>query len=78
MTEDIKVTPLAGYKTHTLPQSCILAELEVLPDEQALRTGEVTLLRVAMSSKQARELARSLLLAADATEMGQAPTVQRN
>ncbi|WP_156295797.1 hypothetical protein [Methylobacterium aquaticum] len=78
MSEDIKLTPLAGYTTYTLPQSCILADLNVVPHEQAFQTGERRLLRVSMTSKQARELAQMLLNAAEATEMGQAPSAQRN
>lgn len=78
MAESIKMTPLAGWTTHTLPQKHLLLTLDVIPSEQALQTGERLAYRVPMSSSQACELAAALLTGAEAAEMGQAPPRERN
>lgn len=75
---NIKLFPLSGYQTHTIPDACVLLALELVPNEEAFRTGARTSLQVGIRAAQARELAQALLRAAEATEMGQAPTTSRN
>jgi hypothetical protein len=75
---NIILFPLAGYQTRTLPQANILLALSIVPHEQAFQTGERRSVQIGIRAPQARELAQALLRAADATEMGQAPTTTRN
>jgi hypothetical protein len=80
MTEEANVSayPLAGYVVHTLPQSHALIVWELVPNEQALQTGERMKIPMTMTSAQAREIADMLVRTAVASEMGQSPTKSRN
>jgi hypothetical protein len=70
--------PCAGWTTHSLPGWHALIVWELVPNEQALKTGERLRIPMTMTSAQAREVAGMLLRTAEATEMGQAPSVSRN
>jgi hypothetical protein len=76
--ETVRAFPLSGYQTHTLPGANVLLGFELVPNEQALQTGARQHLPVTMTADQARALGQALLKAAEATEMGQAPTQSRN
>ncbi len=71
--EEITVLPLIGFATHTLPGALVMLTLEVPVDAHA-PDGERRLVRVGLRAIGARQLAASLLRAADAAEMGQAPS----
>ena len=62
----------------TLPGAKVPVGFELVPNEQALQTGARQPLPVTMTADQARALGQALLKAAEATEMGQAPTQSRN
>jgi hypothetical protein len=71
--EEITLFPLIGFSTHTLPGSLVMLTLE-LPVNSEEPEGEKTYLRIGLRAEGTRQLAESLKRAADATEMGQAPT----
>lgn len=71
--EEITVSPLIGFATHTLPGRLVMLTLEV-PVEARDPDGPRQHVRVGLRATGARQLAESLLRAADATEMGQAPS----
>jgi hypothetical protein len=70
---EITLLPLIGFATHTLPGALVMLTLEV-PVDAAAPEGERAYIRVGLRAIGARQLAESLQRAADAAEMGQAPT----
>jgi hypothetical protein len=70
---EITVFPLLGYATHTLPGELVMVTLEIPVDAEAPE-AERRLLRIGLRADGARQLSTSLTLAAEATEMGQAPS----
>ena len=74
MTEDeITLYPLIGFATHTLPGALVMLTLE-LPISADEPEGARQYLRVGLRASGTRQLAASLARAADAAEMGQAPS----
>jgi hypothetical protein len=71
--DEITLLPLIGFATHTLPGALVMLTLEV-PAEAAAPEGPKRHIRVGLRPKGARQLAESLLRAAQSAEMGQAPT----
>jgi hypothetical protein len=74
---EITLVPLIGFSTHTLPGALVMLTLEV-PVDAELPGGPRRYVRVGLRSIGARQLAESLLRAADAAEMGRAPSRQPN
>lgn len=72
---EITLFPLLGYATHTLPGELIMLTLEIPVDADA-PDGARHLLRIGLRAEGARQLSESLARAAEATEMGQAPSPQ--
>ena len=72
---EVTLFPLLGYATHTLPGELVMLTLEIPLDADAPE-GAHQLLRVGLRAKGARQLAESLARAADAAEMGQAPSAR--
>jgi hypothetical protein len=70
--EEITLFPLIGFATHTLPGALAMLTLE-LPVDASAPEGPRRLVRVGLRAQGARQLAESLLRAAAAAEMGQAP-----
>lgn len=70
---EITLLPLIGFATHTLPGALVMLTLEVPVDPDA-PNGRRQHVRVGLRTIGARQLAESLQRAADAAEMGQAPT----
>ncbi len=70
---EITLFPLIGFATHTLPEQGVMLTLE-LPTDSENPDGERHYLRVGLRANGTRQLAASLLRAAEASEMGQAPT----
>ena len=75
MSDEAELTlfPLLGFATHTLPKDLLMLTVEI-PVDSEKPEGERQYLRLALRAIGARKLAESLIRAADATEMGQAPT----
>jgi len=71
--EDITLVPLIGFATHTLPGQGVMLTLE-LPVDSEDPGGPRYRLHVGLRANGTRQLAASLLRAAEASEMGQAPT----
>ncbi|WOJ88606.1 hypothetical protein RZS28_12345 [Methylocapsa polymorpha] len=71
--EEITLFPLVGFATHTLPGALVMLTLELPVDAEAPE-GPKTYLRVGLRANGARQLAESLLRAAESAEMGLAPT----
>jgi hypothetical protein len=71
--EEITLFPLIGFATHTLPGVLVMLTLE-LPIDAEAPEGPKHHVRIGLRAKGARQLAESLVRAAEATEMGQAPT----
>ncbi len=69
---EITLLPLIGFATHTLPGALVMLTLEV-PVEAEEPEGPRQHIRVGLRAIGARQLAESLLRAAEAAEMGQAP-----
>ncbi len=79
MTEDsVTAYPIAGWAVYTLPQASAIVRFDLVPNKQALKTGERIHVPVAMTAAQMLELAALLLKTAGATEMGQSPSGMRN
>ena len=74
----IKAYPVGGWSTLSLPDQNLLLQIHLIPDPAAPQTGRREALNFAMTAAQARELAKALLDAATAMEMGPAPTPSRN
>jgi len=74
---EVEVFPLLGYATHTLPGELVMVTLE-LPVEAAAPEAARHYLRIGLRAIGARQLAKSLTLAADASEMGQSPTPKKS
>ncbi|MHB8884207.1 MAG: hypothetical protein ACYC5H_03780 [Methylovirgula sp.] len=72
---EVTLFPLLGYSTHTLPGELVMLTLEIPVDADAPE-GPRQLLRIGLRAGGARQLAESLLRAAAAAEMGQAPSPQ--
>jgi hypothetical protein len=70
---EITVFPLIGFATHTLPNQGVMLTLELPVDSEA-PDGARYYLHVGLRANGTRQLAASLLRAAEASEMGQAPT----
>lgn len=70
---EITLLPLIGFSTHTLPGALVMLTLEV-PVEAGAPEGERHYIRVGLRAVGARQLAESLARAADAAEMGRAPS----
>jgi hypothetical protein len=70
---EVTLFPLLGYSTHTLPGALIMLTLEIPLDADAPE-GPRQRLRIGLRAGGARQLAESLLRAAQAAEMGQAPS----
>ncbi len=70
---EITVFPLIGFATHTLPNQGVMLTLELPVDSEA-PDGPRYYLHVGLRANGTRQLAASLLRAAEASEMGQAPT----
>jgi hypothetical protein len=75
--DEITLLPLIGFATHTLPAANVMLTLE-LPSEASEPEGAKYYLRVGLTASGARQLAESLARAADAAEMGQAPSREPN
>jgi hypothetical protein len=75
--DEITLLPLIGFATHTLPGANVMLTLE-LPVEVTKPEGPKYYLRVGLRAPGARQLGESLARAADATEMGQAPSREPN
>jgi len=73
LEEDIALFPLIGFATHTLPGEGVMLTLE-LPIDSEAPDGPRYRLYVGLRANGTRQLAASLLRAAEAAEMGQAPT----
>ncbi|WP_034991522.1 hypothetical protein [Beijerinckia mobilis] len=71
--EEITLFPLIGFSTHTLPGSLVMLTLE-LPVNSEEPEGERTYVRIGLRAEGTRQLADSLRRAAQAAEMGQAPS----
>jgi hypothetical protein len=71
--DEITLFPLIGFATHTLPGALVMLTLELPVDAEAPE-GPRHHVRVGLRAVGARQLAESLVRAAAATEMGQAPT----
>ena len=72
---EVTLFPLLGYSTHTLPGELVMLTLEIPVDADRPHGGR-RLLRIGLRAEGARQLSESLARAADATEMGQAPSPQ--
>ncbi len=70
---EITLFPLIGFATHTLPNQGVMLTLELPVDSEA-PDGARYYLHVGLRANGTRQLAASLLRAAEASEMGQAPT----
>lgn len=70
---EITLLPLIGFATHTLPGALVMLTLEVPVDANAPE-GPSRHVRVGLRAIGTRQLAESLLRAAEAAEMGQAPS----
>ncbi len=70
---EVTLLPLIGFATHTLPGALVMLTLEV-PVDAEVPEGPRKHVRVGLRAVGARQLAESLLRAAEAAEMGQAPT----
>lgn len=70
---EITLLPLTGFATHTLPGELVMLTLEVPVDAEAPE-GPRRQVRVGLRAIGARQLAESLQRAAEAAEMGQAPS----
>lgn len=70
---EITLLPLIGFATHTLPGALVMLTLEV-PVDADKPEGPRRLVRVGLRAIGARQLAESLARAAEAAEMGQAPS----
>jgi hypothetical protein len=75
--ESVTLFPLLGYATHSLPGALVMVTLE-LPLDPAKPTEERQRLAIGLRAIGARQLAESLVRAAQAAEMGQAPTKAEN
>jgi hypothetical protein len=71
--QEITLYPLIGFATHTLPNEGVMLTLE-LPVDSENPDGARYYLHVGLRANGTRQLAASLLRAAEASEMGQAPT----
>jgi len=74
---ELTLFPLLGFATHTLPDSLVMLTLELPVDPDDPR-GARHRLNIALRAIGARQMAESLVRAADASEMGQAPTPTRS
>jgi len=74
---EITLYPLIGFATHTLPDQGVMLTLE-LPVDSEKPDGERYRLHIGLRSNGTRQLAASLNRAADATDMGQAPTTTKS
>jgi hypothetical protein len=74
----IKAYLVGGWSTLSLPDQSLLLQVHLAPDPMAPQTGRREALNFAITAAQARGLAKTLLDAATATEMGPAPTPSRN
>jgi hypothetical protein len=70
---EVTLLPLIGFATHTLPGALVMLTLEVPVDVNAPE-GPTQHVRVGLRAIGTRQLAQSLLRAAEAAEMGQAPS----
>jgi len=75
--QEITLFPLIGFATHTLPEKGVMLTLE-LPVDSEKPDGERYRLHIGLRSNGTRQLAASLMRAADATDMGQAPTTAKS
>lgn len=71
--DEITLFPLIGFATHTLPGALVMLTLELPLDAEAPE-GLKHYLSIGLRAQGARQLAESLLRAAQSAEMGQAPT----
>jgi hypothetical protein len=70
---EITLLPLIGFATHTLPGALVMLTLEV-PVDAEKPEGPTQHIRVGLRAIGARQLAESLSRAAEAAEMGPAPS----
>jgi hypothetical protein len=73
LEQEITLFPLIGFATHTLPDQGVMLTLE-LPIDSENPDGARYRLHIGLRSNGTRQLSASLLRAAEASEMGQAPT----
>jgi hypothetical protein len=73
LEQDITLFPLIGFATHTLPDQGVMLTLE-LPVDSENPDGARYYLHIGLRANGTRQLAASLARAAEASEMGQAPT----
>jgi hypothetical protein len=71
--QEIVLFPLIGFATHTLPDQGVMLTLELPVDSENI-DGERYRFHIGLRANGTRQLAASLLRAAEASEMGQAPT----
>jgi hypothetical protein len=71
--QEITLFPLIGFATHTLPDQGVMLTLELPVDSENI-DGARYRLHIGLRSNGTRQLAASLLRAAEASDMGQAPT----
>ncbi len=67
--KEIKLCPLAGYDTATLPEGHVLLAVEFVRSERERLLRKTTTLRLAMTAAQADELAKALQTGAEKSRL---------